>query len=65
MLIVTVAVKAPAGQAIGIKEQIAQDLERYGDTRVLSIEEKREEYQQMEIGGNSYGKKRNVPGMRR
>jgi len=65
VLIVTLQVNAPAGQAIGIKEQIAQDLEKYGNTRVLSIEEKREEYQQMEIGGNSHGKKRNVPGMRR
>ena len=54
MLIVTVTVDAPARQAIGIKEQIAMDLERYGDTRVLSVEEKRTEYQQMEIGG-SYG----------
>ena len=38
MLIITVHVNAPAGQAIGIKEQIAQDLERYGDTRVVSVE---------------------------
>lgn len=39
MLIVTVCVDAPLGQAIGIKEQIAQDLERYGDTRVVSVSE--------------------------
>ena len=38
MLVITVHVNAPAGQAIGIKEQIAQDLERYGDTRVVSVE---------------------------
>lgn len=56
MLIITVQVNAPAGQAIGIKEQIAMDLEKYGDTRVLSVEEKHTEYQQMEIGG-SYGKR--------
>ena len=54
MLIVTVAVNAPAGQAIDIKEQIAMDLGKYGDTRVLSVEEKCDEYQQMEIVG-SYG----------
>lgn len=30
------------------------DLEKYGDTRVLSVEVKRTEYQQLEIGG-SYG----------
>ena len=63
MLILTIAVNAPAGQAIGIKEQIAMDLEKYGDTRVLSVEEKRTEYQQMEIGG-SYGNG-NVPRVRR
>ena len=39
MLVITVHVNAPAGQAIGIKEQIAQDLERYGDTRVVSVED--------------------------
>ena len=54
MLIITVQVNAPAGQAIGIKEQIAMELEKYGDTRVLSVEERRTEYQQLEIGG-SYG----------
>lgn len=39
MLRITVDVDAPAGQAIGIKEQIAMDLERYGDTRVVLVEE--------------------------
>lgn len=39
MLRITVDVDAPAGQAIGVKEQIAQDLERYGDTRIISVEE--------------------------
>lgn len=47
MLVITVHVNAPAGQAIGIKEQIAMDLERYGDTKVVSIEEITPE--QMEI----------------
>lgn len=51
MLIITVQVSAPAGQAIGIKEQIAQDLERYGDTRVLSVEVVKQTYQQMKLGG--------------
>ena len=50
MLIITVHVNAPAGQAIGIKEQIAQDLERYGDTRVVSVEVIQPTYQQMQIG---------------
>ena len=51
MLIITVQVNAPAGQAIGIKEQIAQDLERYGDTRVLAVEVVKQTYQQMKLGG--------------
>jgi len=50
MLIITVHVNAPVGQAIGIKEQIAQDLERYGDTRVVSVEVIQPTYRQMQIG---------------
>lgn len=50
MLVITVHVNAPAGQAIGIKEQIAQDLERYGDTRVVSVEVVQPTYRQMQIG---------------
>lgn len=38
MLVITVQVNAPEGRAIGIKEQIAQDLERFGDTRVVSVQ---------------------------
>ena len=53
MLIITVHVNAPAGQAIGIKEQIAQDLERYGDTRVVSVEVIQPTYRQMQIGEDS------------
>ena len=39
MLMITIEVDAPAGQAIGVKEQIAMDLEKYGDTRVISVKE--------------------------
>lgn len=39
MLIVTIEVNAPAGQAIGVKEALAMDLEKYGDARVVSVEE--------------------------
>lgn len=39
MLKIIVEVNAPVGQSIGVKEQIAQDLERYGDTRIISVEE--------------------------
>ena len=37
-------------KATGIKEQIAQDLERYGDTRVVSVEVVQPTYRQMQIG---------------
>lgn len=50
MLVITVQVDAPTGQAIGIKEQIAQDLERFGDTRVVSVQEVSPVYRQMRIG---------------
>lgn len=39
MLIITIKVDAPAGQAIGIKEDLAMYLERFGDSRVVSVEE--------------------------
>lgn len=39
MLTITLKVKAPAGQAIGIKEWLAMELERFGDVRVVSIED--------------------------
>ena len=42
-------VDAPGGQAIGIKEAIAMDLEKYGDVRVAQIEIRSPE--QMQIGG--------------
>lgn len=53
MLVITVHVNAPPGQAIGIKEQIAQDLERYGDTQVVSVEvvqPPQPTYRQLQIG---------------
>ena len=39
MLTIIVQVDAPPGQAIGIKEDLAQHLERFGDARVVSIPE--------------------------
>ena len=49
MLIITISVDAPSGKAIGIKEQIAQDLEKYGDTMVLDIKEYKTPSRQMEM----------------
>ena len=39
MLRIVMDVDRPVGQAIGIKEALAMDLERYGDVRVVSVEE--------------------------
>ena len=53
-MIIVLHVNKPMGQAIGIKEAIAMDLEKYGDVKVLEIrEDKRESYEQISIGGRS------------
>lgn len=39
MIRVVIEVKAPPGQAIGIKEDMAMYLERWGDSRVVAVEE--------------------------
>ncbi len=49
MLTIVIKVNAPSGQAIGIKEHLAMVLERYGDTRVVSITEDLPE--QISMGG--------------
>lgn len=51
MLTITIQVNAPPGQAIGIKEALAMHLERFGDTRVVSITEKLPEQLQLEDSG--------------
>ena len=48
MLIITIHVDAPGGQAIGIKEDLAMYLERFGDSRVVDIKD--ETLEQMKIG---------------
>lgn len=51
MLIVTVQVNASSAEAQSAKEQIAQCLERWGDTKVVSVEEQPPPaYRQMQIG---------------
>lgn len=37
MLTITIEVNAPAAMAQGVKEQIAMELEKFGDVRVVSI----------------------------
>lgn len=39
MIRIVVVVNAPIGQAIGIKEDLAMYLEKFGDSRVVSVEE--------------------------
>lgn len=66
MLIITVQVNARPGQAIGIKEDLAMYLERYGDARVVAVEEARQDHmEQMTIGGGSYREEKRVSRVRR
>ncbi len=37
MLRITIDVDAPSGLSIAVKERLAMDLERYGDTRVVDV----------------------------
>lgn len=39
MLTIVIQVAAPDGAAQGVKETLAMELERYGDTKVISIKE--------------------------
>lgn len=48
MLIIKIAVNCPAGQAIGVKEDLAMYLEKFGDSKVVSVEEIAD--RQMRIG---------------
>ena len=68
MLIITIEANARSGQAIGIKEDLALYLERYGDARVVSVEEApQRQMEQMTIGGGAYHEqqKKRVSRMRR
>lgn len=51
MLTIVCQVDRPAGQAIGVKEQVAMALEHIGDVRVVSVAETHPK--QMRIGGNN------------
>lgn len=48
MLTIVIQCDAPLGQAIGIKEQLAMECERWGDTRVVSVTESQPEQLRME-----------------
>ena len=47
MLIIRIEVDRPAGQAIGIKEDLAMYLEQFGDARVVDIQEVEPEQQKI------------------
>lgn len=51
MLTITVEVNAPVELAQGVKEQIAMELEKFGDVRVVKIEETKPEYRQEVLRG--------------
>lgn len=48
MLIIVLHVDRPAELAIGVKEAVTMDMEKYGDVRVVSVTEAQPE--QMRIG---------------
>ena len=56
MMIITVQVDAPTGQATGIKEDLTLYLEKFGDSRVVSIIEKGPE--QLSMGNFATHKER-------
>jgi hypothetical protein len=45
VIVVTIEVDAPAGQAIGIKEDLAMYLEQFGDARVVEVRDVAEQLQ--------------------
>ena len=62
MLTITIQVNAPPGQAIGIKEDIAAYLEKFGDARVVSVVEKLPEQLRMDSPPNAPGRRSTQPG---
>jgi len=49
MYIITLKVNAPPGNPLGIKEAIATDMEKYGDTKVVSVKEVQPEQMKLEV----------------
>lgn len=58
MIRITIEIRGAVDDAQGIKEKLAMDLERYGDVRVVDVQQIGGE--QMEIGVNDEG--RSSPG---
>lgn len=51
MLIYTVAANVPNEDALGLKERIAMDLERYGDCKVIKVVSGRQKPEQLKMKG--------------
>ena len=51
MLTITIKANVPASDAQGIKERIAMDVERYGDSKVVSIVSDRRREEQLQMKG--------------
>lgn len=49
MLRIVCEIDRPAGQAIGVKEQVAMGMEHIGDVRVVSVTETRPEQIKFEV----------------
>ena len=62
MLTMTIQINAPADMTIGIKEDIISHVERYGDARVISVEQRPQaQMEQMTIGGDRHNRGRASP----
>lgn len=51
VITITIQVNAPAYAITGIKEVLAMELERFGDTKVISVKDDTPPMEQMRIGG--------------
>lgn len=60
MLTITIECDAPTGSAIGVKEDLAMYLERFGDCRVVSIVETQPEQMKLMERGKKDGRKTDV-----
>lgn len=54
MLRIVIEVDAPVGQAIGVKEDFAMYLERFGDSRVVEVQEVAQEQMTMDKIAQAY-----------
>lgn len=50
---ITIEVERPLGQAIGIKEDLAMYLERWGDARVISVTDEAAEQMELKAAGTA------------